>query len=312
MEKYSQQVKVEITRTETTNCQRCIKAELAAIIHMSGSIHLTGQQKLSLSVITSTAGVARRIVKLIKASFKLESEVQVEQLEKLGRQHRYNLIIPPQNGLTEMLYDLGMMTREHALEGGINPSLVTEDCCRASFLRGAFLASGSITDPDKKTYHLEMVTQSEDFANGLAYLMNLLNLKAKIGVRKEHYLVYIKDSEALARFLSTIGAHTAVIKLEEVKVVKGMRGEVNRRLNWETANLGKTLTAALEQIEMIEKLAIQPGLKVLPPKLRQTAEIRLEYPEASLQELGDYHTPPISKSAVNHRLRLIRQYFDNM
>lgn len=308
MEKFSQTVREEIVRADITGCPKCIRAELAAIIHMAGSIHLTGRQKLSLSIVTASAGVARRIVKLIKASYNLEIETRVEQNEKLGKFHRYNLMIPSQNGVTEILYELGMMTREHSLEGGINPALVKENCCRAAFLKGAFLMGGSITDPQKKTYHLEMVTQSEDFANGLVYLMNLLGLKAKIGMRKDSYLVYLKDSEALAKFLSLIGAHAAVLKLEEVRVVKGLREEVNRRLNCETANLEKTLSAAMIQVKEIERLNAKPGLSVLPVKLRTTAELRLEYPEASLKELGECHLPPISKSAVNHRLRLIRQY----
>jgi cell division protein WhiA len=309
MEKFAQLVRDEIMHNELSSCQLCIKAELAAIIHMLGSLHLTGQKRLSLSVSTVVAGVARRTVKLINASYGLESEVQVEQHEKFGKQHRYNLIIPVQGGLADMMVDLGMMTREHSLEGGINADIVRDNCCRVSFLRGAFLAGGSITDPHKKTYHLEMVTQSEDFANGLAYLMNLLGLKAKIGFRKEHYLVYLKEIEALIKFLSLINAHAAVLKLEEVRVVKGLRGEVNRRLNWETANLEKTLSAAMEQVQAIEKLQSEPGgLNILPPKLRETALLRLEYPEASLKELGEYHLPSLSKSAVNHRLRLIFQY----
>jgi cell division protein WhiA len=312
MEKFSQIVRDELTHSELATCRYCIKAELAAIIHMLGSMHLAGQQRISLSISTIAAGVARRTVKLIKASYGLESEVQVEQLEKLGKQHRYNIIIPDQSGLSEMIVDLGMMTREHSLEEGINSNLVKDNCCRAAFLRGAFLAGGSITDPQKKTYHLEMVTQSEDFANGLIYLMNLLGLKGKIVFRKEHYVVYLKEIDALIKFLSVTGAYSAVLKLEEIRVVKGMRGEVNRRLNWETANFEKTLSAAFEQVQEIEKLQSESnGLYTLPPKLRETAELRLEYPEASLKELGEFHQLPISKSAVNHRLRLIRQYGKN-
>jgi DNA-binding protein WhiA len=312
MEKFSQLVRDENTHSELVAGRHCIKAELAAIIHMIGSLHLAGQQQLSLSVSTVVAGVARRMVKLIKASYGLESEVRVEQREQLGKQHRYKVIIPGQNGLEEMIVDLGMMTRERSLEAGINPALVKNNCCRAAFLRGAFLAGGSITDPHKKTYHLEMVTQSEDFANGLVYLMNLLGLKAKISSRKGHYLIYLKEIEALIKFLSVIGAHAAVLKLEEVRVVKGLRGEVNRRLNWETANLEKTLSAAMEQVKEIEAIQTENGgLSKLPAKLRETADLRLQYPEASLKELGEYHQPPISKSAVNHRLRLIRQYGKN-
>jgi DNA-binding protein WhiA len=313
MEKFSQLVRDELVRSELVTGRHCIKAELAAIIHMLGSLHLTGQRRLSLSVSTGMAGVARRTVKLIKASYGLDTEVQVERNEKFGKQHRYNLIVPDQTGLSEMIVDLGMMTREHSLEGGINSDLVKDNCCRASFLRGAFIAGGSITDPHKKTYHLEMVTQSEDFANGLIYLMNLLGVKAKISLRKEHYLVYLKEIEALIKFLSLTGAYSAVLKLEEIRVVKGLRSEVNRRLNWETANLEKTLSAAMEQVKAIEKLQSESGgLSVLPDKLRETAGLRLEYPEASLKELGEYHRPPISKSAVNHRLRLICEYGKNL
>ncbi|HEX3045447.1 MAG TPA: DNA-binding protein WhiA [Bacillota bacterium] len=309
MEKFSQLVRDELVQSSLTTAKHCIKAELAAIIHILGSLHLTGNQRFSLSISTFTAGVARRAVQLIKASYGLESEVQVEQNEKLGKQHRYNLIIPDQEGLRKMIVDLGMMTREHTLEGGINPDLVKENCCRTAFLRGIFIAGGSITDPHRRNYHLEMVTQSEDLANGLVYLMNLVGLKAKVSRRKEHYLVYLKEIEALIRFLSLIGAHVAVLKLEEIRVVKGLRGEVNRRLNFETANLEKTLSAAMELVQEIEKLRKEPsGLNLLPPKLRETALLRLEYPEASLKELAEYHQPPISKSAVNHRLRLIREY----
>jgi cell division protein WhiA len=311
MERFSQSVRDELARNALTHCQGCIKAELAGIIQMAGSIHLSGQEKLSLSVTTESAGVTRRTVILIKASYHLNSEVRVEQHEKLGRHHRYCLLISSQPALTDMLYELGMMTREHLLEGSINPYLVKENCCRASFLRGAFLAGGSITDPQKKTYHLELVTQNEEFADGLAYLMNLLGLKAKICQRKTSFLVYLKECEAIVRFLSLMNAYSAVIKLEEVRVIKGMRGEVNRRVNCETANLEKTLSASWELVDLINKLKCRGGLGILPSHLRSTAELRLEYPEATLKELGEYHLPPISKSAVNHRLRLIRQVVKN-
>lgn len=308
MENFSQLVRDEVTRVQLPVCRKCIKAELSAIIHMAGSIHLTGRQNISLSISTSSAGVARKAIKLIKAVYFLESEVRVEQVEKLGKYHRYLLIIPFQPGLIEILYDLGMLTREHSLESGINSALVRQECCRASFLRGAFLAGGSITDPQKKTYHLELVTQNEEFANGLVYLMNLLNIKAKLGLRKGNFLVYLKDSNGIARFLSLINAHAAVIKLEEIRVIKGLRGEVNRLVNCETANLEKTLSAAWELVELIKELKNTNNLKRLPVNLQQTALLRVDYPEVTLKELGELHSPPISKSAVNHRLRLIRQF----
>jgi DNA-binding protein WhiA len=311
METFSQLTKEEVARTPLPQCKQCMNAELSAIIHMSGSIHLAGKERFSLSITNESAGIARRIVKLLKACSGLEREVLMEQLEKLGRNHRYRIVIPPQPGLTELLTDLGMMTRGYRLEAGIPANLVKGQCCRASFLRGAFLAGGSMTDPQKKSYHLELVTQNEEFAGGLVYLMNLSGLKAKIGRRKSHYVVYLKESESTIRFLSLIQAHAAVLRLEEVRVIRGLRGEVNRRVNCETANLEKTLNAAWEQVEVINQLIARVGLNILPVSLRRTAELRLEYPEATLKELGEYHRPPISKSAVNHRLRMIREYVKN-
>lgn len=311
MESFSQKVKDEIIRQELSRNQHCLKAELGAIVHMAGSIHLTGREQVSLSVTTESAGMARRIVKLIKATYQLEAEIQVEEIGKLGKIRRYIIIIQAQSKLNDLLAELGMFSKENFLENDIKPQLVKERCCQTSFLRGAFLAGGSITDPQKKTYHLEMVTQNEDFVNGLVYLLNILGVKAKIGQRKDKYLIYLKDSEAIAKFLSLINANTGVIKLEEVKVIKGLRGEVNRLVNCETANLEKSLTAAWEQVELIHKVRSSSAWLSLPMNLRVTAELRLEHPESSLKELGELHQPPLSKSAVNHRLRLIREMAEN-
>jgi len=158
------------------------------------------------------------------------------------------------------------------------------------------------------------VTHNEEFAAGLVYLMSLVNIKAKLAKRKEQYLVYLKDSEAIGKFLSTINAYQGVIKLEEVKVVKELRAEVNRLVNCETANLEKTLSAAWKQVAIINRLKELNLFNNLSDSLKITAELRLEYPEVSLKELGELHSPPISKSAVNHRLRLIvefsKKYFD--
>lgn len=310
MERFSQHVRDELAHAELTDCAQCVKSELAAILHISGSIHLSGGGGFALSVNLESAGVTRRVVKLLKASYNLDAEIRVEQVERLGKHHRYLLILPNQPRLSDMIYELGMLSRENQIESTVKSELVKEACCRSSFLRGAFLAGGSISDPQKKTYHLEIVTYSEEFANGLIYLMNLVNIKAKLGKRKEKYLVYLKESEAIARFLSLINAYQGVIKLEEVRVIKGLRGDVNRIVNCETANLEKTLSSAWKQVESINELIRRNLFQSLPLNLQVTAELRLEHPEASLRELGEIHTPPISKSAVNHRLREITHYVE--
>ncbi len=307
MESFSQQVKDEIIRQDLSRNQHCLQAELAAIVHMAGSLHLAGREQVSLSVTTESAGMARRIVKLFKATYQLEAEIQAEEVGKLGKLRRYTIIIPAQPRLNGLFSELGMFSRDNLLENDIKPQLVKERCCQTSFLRGAFLAAGSITDPNKKTYHLEMVSHNEDFVNGLVYLLNLLGVKAKIGQRKDKYLLYLKDSEAIVKFLTLINANTGVIKVEEVKVIKGLRGEVNRLVNCETANLEKSLSAAWEQVEIIQNLRKSPVWPSLPENLKITAELRMVHPESSLKELGELHQPPLSKSAVNHRLRLIRE-----
>lgn len=312
MQSFSKIVKEEIAnQNQHGHCLRCHYSELAAALHMAGSIVFSGPEKISLSLSVDSASVARRLVTLLKKTYRLKAEIRVENIEKLGKHHRYLLIILPQPGLIAMLDELGVLTRGRMLETDIKPDLVKNSCCRASFVKGAFLTGGSITDPQKSTYHLELVTANEEFGSGLAYLLNLLGLKAKLSLRKDHYVVYLKESDAIARFLSIIGSHRGVLKLEEVRVIKNLRGEVNRRVNCETANLEKTLTAAWEQVTLIGILKESGELKKLSKNLRETAELRLEYPEATLKELAESHNPPLSKSAVNHRLRLLRELAKN-
>lgn len=307
METFSQKVKNEIVRQRLSQHRHCLRAELAAIIHMAGSLHLTGRERVALSVATESAGIARRIVKLFKATYQLEGKIYAEEVGKLGKLRRYRIIIPAQPGLNELFTELGMFSRDNFLESSIKPELVKERCCQTSFLRGAFLAAGSVTDPNKKTYHLEMVSSNGDFVNGLVYLLNILGIKAKVGQRKDKYVIYLKNSEVIAKFFKMINANTGVIKLEEVKVIKSLRGEVNRLVNCETANLEKSLSAAWAQVEIIQKLRRSPIWPSLSEKLKVTAGLRLEHPEASLKELGELHQPPLSKSAVNHRLRMLRK-----
>src|SRR5690554_2210078 len=207
----------------------------------------------------------------------------------------------------------GIMTREFELEGGINSSLVRTDCCRAASLRGVFLGRGSITDPQKKDYHLELVTENEDFAHGLVYLMDLCGLKAGLSLnrRKNSFVIYLKEAETIGRFLSFVRAYTAYLHLEETRVIKGMREEVNRLVNCETANLEKTVRAAWQQVEILSAFAGRVGLNRLPEKLREAAFLRLENPEASLRELGKMAVPPVSKSTMNYRMRKVLKIAKN-
>ncbi len=180
-----------------------------------------------------------------------------------------------------------------------------------AFIRGAFLGGGSISDPGK-TYHMEFVTNNEDFAESLKDLINELGFNCKVVSRKNNYVVYLKESEQISDLLSIIGAHSALLSLQNTKVVKAMRNNVNRIVNCETANLSKTVNAAVRQIENIRFIQDTVGINSLPDNLQEIASIRLEYEDMTLKELGEMLDPPISKSGVNHRLRKLEEIAEDM
>ena len=180
--------------------------------------------------------------------------------------------------------------------------LLARSCCKRAFLRGAFLASGSISDP-QKSYHFENVCQEEAQAQLLQELYHSFELDAKIVQRKKYYIVYLKEGAQIVDALNVMGAYVALMNLENVRIFKEMRGSVNRIVNCETANINKVVGAACRQMEDIHYIQSKIGLDELPPSLKEMALLRLEYPDSSLKELGELCNPPVGKSGVNHRLR---------
>lgn len=180
--------------------------------------------------------------------------------------------------------------------------LLSRTCCKRAFLRGAFLASGSISDP-QKSYHFEIVCQEQSQAQLLQELYHAFELDAKIVQRKKYFIVYLKEGAQIVDALNVMGAYVALMNLENVRIFKEMRGSVNRIVNCETANINKVVGAACRQVEDIRYIQNKVGLDELPPALREMALIRLEYPDSSLKELGELCDPPVGKSGVNHRLR---------
>lgn len=193
-------------------------------------------------------------------------------------------------------------------DGSICPDhmLVERSCCKKAFMRGAFLACGSLTDPNKG-YHLELVCENEPGAELIMYIMGELQLFPKRVTRKKYEVVYLKDGSMIVDFLNIIGAHNALMDMENVRILKDMRNSVNRRVNCETANINKTVSAAVKQIEDIRYIEETKGLKYLPEGLRKVAELRFDEPEMSLREIGEMLNPPVGKSGVNHRLRKISE-----
>lgn len=178
-------------------------------------------------------------------------------------------------------------------------------------IRDAFLRSGSISDPEK-FYHLEIVFSSEEEAKTIQKMLEDFKLDAKIVERKGHYVVYLKEGSQIADMLRIMEAPLALMEFENVRIVKEMRNSINRQVNCEAANLGKTISAAVKQVEDIKFICSKVGLENIPEGLAETAKKRLEYPEATLKELGEFMDPPLGKSGVNHRLKKLSELAEDL
>ncbi len=292
----------------------CQLALLSALIKMTGTVQIHGVNKISIRLSTENASIARMLFSLLKEQFKINSRVVVRKSRNLNKSNNYLLYIDSDSDSYEILRATGILQEK---ENGLRLNyrlphyLIKNSCCRKAYLRGIFLGGGSISDPEK-TYHLELVTNDEKFAEDIRDLMNQYGLGAKVVIRKGSYVIYLKEGENIVNFLNIIGAHNALLDLENIRVYKEMRNNVNRIVNCETANLDKTVNAALRQIENIEYIENTIGLGKLPPGLAEIAELRLEYRDATLKELGEMMSPPIGKSGVNHRLRKLDNIAENI
>lgn len=299
---FSVAVKAELARVMFK--KRCCQiAELAALIAMDGSIKETEQGNPALVMSNYSGPVARKIYKLCKLLLKpLTIQVAVTKKPYLKKQNVYHVIIPYQRGLEDAVSLLGLEIADSGWEAYWHPLSFLEKCCQRAYLRGAFLGGGSVNDPEGN-YHLEIITKDPVHSQIICGLMEGFDLKPRISRRKQYYVVYLKESEQIVDFLNIVGAHRALLDFENTRVVKDMRNQVNRLVNCETANLTKTVEAGVRQVEMIRLLEREMGLEKLSLPLREVARLRLEFPEASLKELGQMLDPAVGKSGVNHRLR---------
>lgn len=304
---FSAETKDELARIEKP--QRCCNlAELAALVRMDGTLQISNHS-YALNVSTESAPVARKVYRLAKTLLELPVDIMVRRKLRLKKNNSYMVKIYPRS-LSDF-QQLGLIDEEGEILPGIPDFLVKKKCDKIAYLRGAFLAGGSINNPEG-TYHLEIITNDSLHAEDLSKLLNKFNLGAKVSMRKNWHVVYIKESEHIVEFLGFIGAHRALLEFENVRVLKDMRNQVNRLVNCETANLNKTVDAAVRQVDNIKKVADSIGLHALPEPLREIAELRLEYPDASLKELGEMLTPKVGKSGVNHRMRKIDELAEKL
>ena len=295
---FSNDVKNELSRIETNDAAGD-KSELLGLLRMSGAIVIRGLN-VGIHFSTENAALARRVLHMLKNNYQVQTEVVITRSRRLKKNNRYQVHVIPAPQVAQTLDELQLLSMEGDLK---NPLLSTHNCKRA-YLRGAFLGGGSISRP-ASDYHLEMVTSNETFAHNIIKVMHSFSLKAKLTDRKNEYIVYLKDGESIINFLSVIGAHNAMMELENVRIVKEMRNNVNRAVNGETANLNKVVKAAVRQVRCIKFIDEHGGLAQLEPNLQEIARIRLDHPDVSLNDLMEF-TNGLGKSGINHRLKKLQ------
>ncbi|WP_418790966.1 DNA-binding protein WhiA [Phosphitispora sp. TUW77] len=284
----------------------CQTAELAALVKMDGLIQISGRHRISLHLITESAAVARKLITYLKNLFAVKTDILIKKKNKLKKNNIYLVRMLTQDDVVTVLHALGMLDDKGRLSDDIKPDLLKKECCRRSYLRGIFLGGGSVSDPEGN-YHLEILVNNEEFSQVLCSILKRYKLAAGINKRKNWDVVYLKGSEDIIKLLNLMGAHGALLNFENVRIYKDVRNQVNRLVNCETANLNKTVNAAVRQVEDIRLIDRVIGLSKLPDILRSIAEYRLTYPDISLKELGEMLEPKIGKSGVNHRMRRIQE-----
>ena len=289
---FSSETKVELARIVPER-ECCAAAELAGILTAENAFAERGG---AIEVSAGHPAVARIVYLLLKGAAGDGASKVIRNRHK-----------PPKRGYQVLVSeDAARKVLERvSLAVGGDPggrSIPRKACCRRAYLRGAFLMRGSVASP-AKAYHLEVNVDRKEAAVSIQACMHRLGVTGKVTVRKDGYSVYLKESDGIVQLLGMLGAHQAVLEYENVRIVKDMRNSVNRLVNCETANVSKTVNAAMQQIEAIERLARSGKLKGLPEPLRLLAEARLAHPYASLKELGELVTPRVSKSGVSYRMK---------
>ena len=270
------------------NHKHCRKAEISGMYQYGGQLGRVESDCYTVGFHTENEDVLKKGFTLLRKTFNIDCG------ENLSEQQ-----------LFAFLEKMDVVWAE-SLE-----NITNSNCCKRAFIRGVFLAIGSISDPEKG-YHLEFVCEDEEQARFLRNVITSFDIEARVLERKEHHVVYLKEGSSIVDLLNVMEAHVALMELENLRIIKEMRNTVNRRVNCETANINKTVNAAAKQVEDIMYIEERKGLASLPDMLYEMARVRLENPDATLKELGEMLVPPVGKSGVNHRLRKINEYADKL
>lgn len=303
---FSSEVKKELLNV-SFKADHCQRAELAAMMSGAGRIYMENGC-LHAAFITEQEQAAGRFVKLLSQAAGITAGiVQAHHLQQKNK-ISYVIDLAEEEDVKKLFLLTGILGEDGCIRSDSMyfDGLLQKNCCIRAFLRGAFLAAGSISNP-KKSYHFEIVCSERRKAEQLQELLHVFDLDAKIVSRKNHEIVYLKEGAQIVDALNIMGAHTALMDLENVRIIKEMRNDINRRVNCETANINKTVSAAYRQKEAIRFLQQQGKLKELPVQLQEMAALRMEHPEIPIKELGALCSPPVGKSGVNHRLRKLEE-----
>lgn len=309
---FSSKVKGEICRYLEMSKEEAL-AEISAIMKVSGTIAFSGRE-LKFRITTENPASARLAFTLLKEYFDVHSKLMVKKSNSLKKNNIYMVVIEESMGVRELLIKTGILKEDEglmSLDYSIGEKFIDSEEKKRAYIRGAFIGGGSISNPEKN-YHLEFVTHSQEYSEDLCKIINSFGLNSKVIQRKNSYIIYIKEGEQIVDLLNIIGAHTALLEIENIRIIKEMRNNVNRLVNCETANLSKTVNAAVRQVESIKLIEREIGLARLPKNLREIAELRLKFPDESLKELGEMLEPKVGKSGVNHRLRKIEKIAEEL
>ena len=279
---FSSEVKEELAKRISPG-RHCQIAELAAIMNFCGQYGRDENGRFTIGFQTENEAVVRKGFTLLKKTYNIDTDIMLNEQE-----------------MQEFLIKIGDP------EEPVSPLLIKNSCCRRAFLRGAFLSVGSMSDP-AKGYHLEFDCVDERKAKQLQELIREFEIESKIIRRKKYYVVYLKEGAGIVDLLNVCEAPVSLMNLENMRILKEMRNSVNRRVNCETANIAKTVSAAARQVEDIEYIRAHYGFQNLPETLQEMARVRLENPDVPLKELGEFFDPPLGKSGVNHRLRKLSE-----
>ena len=294
--------------------RHCQIAELAAILQFCARIVKTQSGKDALLINAENETVLKKCFTLLRKTFNIETSA-IKSDENMGTKLGHSAIMLDDSDIIWNIFQTLKLVGDDGVFYGfqepLHPLLIKNSCCRRAYLRGAFLCTGSMSDP-AKGYHLELVTDNERKAFQIQYLIREFELDAKVIRRKKYFVVYLKEGSNIVDFLNICEAHVSLMQFENERIVKEMRNSINRRVNCETANISKTVNAAAKQISDIEKIRDRIGFSNLPENLREMAIVRIEHPDASLKELGQYLVPPVGKSGVNHRLRKLSEMADDI